>query len=311
MPVVKIPQNINADGLLPLLSLLGSVQSLKGVELDFSELRRVTPAALVGLASHICKWKKAGVKVTVSGTDSCSIFGYLLRMDLFSACGLDQLDTVTRDAAVGKFVPVRPLIVDTDALGSEISSCIAPGGEDFDHPLAPVWDVANYVITETANNVRQHSRGEGFVAAQVTGKDGLVRMALADNGRGILKSFQDAGFPWSQDMSDIDAISKALEPRITSSFSEINAGVGLTLVRGLAHSMRAWMLIVSGKGVFTSAPNGRITRKTLPYEGYYQGTLIGLTFDQDPARNFSELLHKVKLEAGLLRDNQIGIKFTA
>lgn len=196
-------------------------------------------------------------------------------------------------------------------MGSEVASCIAPGGDDYEHRLSHIHSLAFYVITETANNVRQHSRGKGFISSQVTREDGLVRIALADNGRGILRSFQDAGFDWSADMDHTGAILKALEARVSSSMNEINKGVGLTLVLGLTRLMSAWLLIVSGNGVYTLNAKGEGNIRLLPDGGFYRGTLIGLTFAQSAVDDFPDLLHRAKVQAGLLRDNVVKINFTS
>jgi hypothetical protein len=307
--VIRIPPNINADGLFPLLSLLGNVKTPGPIVVDISELRRVTPAALVALAARVNGWKRSGRSVSFFGEADCPISSYLRRMDLFSACGTLGPNGSYSASEAGKFVPVRQIEPDTNKMGDEIASCIAPGGEEYDHPMAHLHSLAFYVFTEVANNVRQHSRGEGFIAAQVTRKDGFVRLALADNGRGILKSFQDAGFEWSEKMNHVDAVSKALEARISSSVSPVNEGVGLTLVTGLALLMKAWLLIVSGDGVFTVNPQGKTRRIDLPEGGFYQGTLMGVSFPQNAVIDFADMLHTAKVKAGLLQDSFVGINF--
>lgn len=107
---VTIPPYINAQGLLPLLSLLGTVDASRQIVVDFSLLRRVTPAALTAIAAHVTRWKREGTEVTFEGLDACPISGYLRRMDLFSACGMEEAEEGSlREAGVGKFVPVRAI----------------------------------------------------------------------------------------------------------------------------------------------------------------------------------------------------------
>jgi hypothetical protein len=134
-------------------------------------------------------------------------------------------------------------------------------------------------------------------------------LALADNGMGILKSFREAGLPWSFDLDDPAAITKALEPRVSSKGSPNNEGVGLTLVAGLSRLTRAWLLIVSGRGVLSIKPDGVVESSLLPEDGCYQGTLITLTFKQDRVRDFAEMLYVAKVEAGLLQTTEIGGRF--
>lgn len=308
--IFKIPSHINSKGLFSLLELLGSAGNEEHMVFDISQLRRVTPAALVAIASRVNGWKRIGRSVEFVGVEECAIAGYLRRMDFFTACQHSEArEAVPSDSNPGKFVPVRLILHDTNSMGAEIASCLAPGGEDYEHPLSSLHSLAHYVFTEVANNVRQHSRGDGCIAAQVTRGDGLVRLALADNGRGILRSFQDAGLRGSDCMTHQAAILKALEAGVSSSFNPINKGVGLTLVKELAVLMRAWLLIVSGTGVFTLNPDGVPKSSALPSHGEFQGTLIGFTFVQDSVVDFDAMLQNAILRAGLLRNSRTGIKF--
>ena len=211
-------------------------------------------------------------------------------------------ENFVRREARGRFVPLRALDHQVDVMGSEMAALVAPGGEDYAHPMASLYDLCWYVLTETANNARQHSGGTGYAAAQVGQLEGLVRLAVADNGRGIRESFVSAGLPWSTAMDDVAAIRKALEPRVSSRGSPTNEGVGLTLVSELARLTQAGLLIVSGRGVLRAGMGRSVHVSYLPDGGYYQGTLVALTFRQDNVRDYAGLLHAAKQAAGLLRN---------
>ena len=297
---LAIPATINADGLLPFLAVLGKPLSpQEEVVLDFSGLRRVTPAGLVALVATVLRWRREHRPVTFQGLAACAITGYLQRMDVFAAGGVDLPENFQRHEASGRFVPVRVIDHRVVEMGNDLATCLAPGGEDYGHAMADLYDLAWYVFTETANNVRQHSRGVGCVAAQVTRTEGLVRLALADNGCGILKSFE--GLAWSAALTDAEAVGKALEPRVSSKGSPTNEGVGLTLVAGLVRRTRGWLMIVSGTGGVRIRSGGEPEAITLPDAARYQGTLVGLTFRQEDVRDYAGLLHEAKVEAGLLQ----------
>lgn len=211
-------------------------------------------------------------------------------------------ESFKRHEGKGRFVPVREIDHRVDEMGSEMALCVAPGGDDWGHHLAGPYDLVWYVLTEMANNVRQHSGGSGFVCAQVGAAEGLVRVAIADNGRGILQSFREAGFAWAADLDDSAAILKALEPRVTSKGTPTNEGVGLTLTAKMAELASAWMLVVSGTGVVRLNPGGtRPLADLLPNGGNYPGTLVAMTFRQERARDFAALLDQAKRASGLLR----------
>jgi hypothetical protein len=307
---ISLPANINATGLLPFLSLISQPADSEEIVIDFSRLRRVTPAGLAALSATVIRWLKSHHRVSFRGLDECSISNYLRRMDLLKVCGFDEEEGFQRHDSTGRFVPVKLVDEHVSEMGSEIAACLAPGGDEWGHPMADLYDLVFYVLTEVANNIRQHSLGLGYASAQVTRFEGLVRVALADNGIGILGSFKNAGSSWSEAMDDTQGILKALEPRVSCKGGEPNEGVGLTLVTALARLTKSWLMIVSGSGVVQILPKfaePQVLR--LPEGGIYPGTIIALTCRQDAAKDFSGLLETAKQEAGLLRPGTIKAKF--
>lgn len=305
---ITIPTTINADGLLPFITRLGQpLAAQETVELDFSGLCRVTPAGLVALVATVLRWRRENRPVIFHGLERCPISGYLQRMDVFKTCGVELPENFQRHEAKGRFVPVRVLDERVEDMGNDLATCLAPGGEDYEHPMAHLYDLAWYVFTETANNVRQHSRGVGCVSAQVNREEGLVRLALADNGCGILKSFE--GFAWAKGMTDAEAIRKALEARVSSKGSPTNEGVGLTLVAGMVRRIKGWLMIVSGSGGLKIRAGGEPETVLLPDGAHYYGTLVGLTFRQQDVHDYALLLHEAKVEAGLLQRPAGVVKF--
>ena len=278
--VITLPAQINATGLLPFLSLVGEARNADEIIVDCAGLRRVTPAGITALTASVIGWRRKHRRVEFRGLRECPILGYLQRMDVLDACGIAMPEGFERHEARGRFVPVTLIDQDVTQLGRDVAGFIAPGGEDYDHPMAGLYDVANYVITEIANNTRQHSAGLGYASAQVTRLEGFVRIALADNGMGILRSLQLVEYPGSNRFTDLEAICKSMEARVSSKIGDPNEGVGLTLVSNLTRLAKGWLMIVSGNGVVT-IPRGREpVTGTLPHNGYYQGTLVAGSFPQ-------------------------------
>ncbi len=301
MHKVTLPAYIHAEGLPSFLGLIGQSISDKDIVVDFGPLRRVSPAGMVSLVATVKRWQREGHRVFFDNMEACAITGYLQRMDLFNTCGLKLPEKFVRHESAGRFVPVRKLEYPVENLGNEMAACVAPGGDDLGHPMESLYDLTWYVLTEVANNTRQHSGGLGFASAQVISSTGLVRIAIADNGKGILQSFRDAGFGWARNLDDAGAINRALEPFVSSKGSPTNEGVGLTLVAGLARQTKAWLLIVSGKARLTMGNNGNIRSEALPNGAEYKGTLLAMTIPQKTVKDFAALLTVAKSEAGLLR----------
>lgn len=91
-----------------------------------------------------------------------------------------------------------------------------------------------------------------------------MRIAIADNGVGIRESFRRAGLEWSSGMDDSEAILKAFEPRVSSSTSPSNKGVGLMLVSQLAALTGGWLAVVSGSGTVRITAGGAPEAGALP-----------------------------------------------
>lgn len=306
---IVLPAQINARGLLEFLAIIGQPITEDLIVLDFSRLQRIYPAGITALVAIIKHWERRGHRVLYEGLQQCSITAYLQRLDVLTVCGVDVPEKFRRFESTAKFVPVQEISVDVTGLGNAMALCVAPGGEDVDQPLSGLYDLVWYVVTEMANNVRQHSGGTGFASAQVMRAEGFVRLALADNGKGILKSFQDVGLPWSRDMSDEAAIAKAIEPRVSSKGSPTNEGVGLTLVTEMTRQTKSWLLIVSGRGVLTLNRNGYVECRKLDRGAYYPGTLVAVTFLPTVVQDFAALLTAAKVEAGLLHRHNPTARF--
>lgn len=309
MAEISLTQRIDGAQFLPFLAALSGVGSASEITIDFQYLRRVSPAALAALVATVVRWRREKRRLNFHNLNDCVIKGYLQRMDALNLCGVELPENFSRRDERGRFVPVRLIEQDVDKLGGDVASCLAPGGEDLEHRMAGLYDFSSYVLTETANNARQHSRGLGYASAQVMRQEGMVRIAIADNGRGILKSFQEAELDWSFDMDDVRAIKKALEPKVSSRGRPANEGVGMTVVSALTRLAKGWMSIISGRGVVRMANGGEIICDYLPGDAYYKGTLVSLAFKQAAAADYHGLLQAAKTQAGLLPSRRFRAKF--
>jgi hypothetical protein len=293
--VLSIPKYINADGLIPFLGQLATHSDAAELLVDFTGLQRVSLAGLAALAAFMARRARNRLVTNVLGLESCRIREYLRRMNLLRLCGWEQGDeSFERHDPQGRFVPLEPITHRVDDLGDQIAACIAPGGEDYENPNAGLYDAAWYLVTEMANNVQQHSRGMGFVAAQTTPSDGFVRIAIADGGCGIPASLADAGFQWARDLPDEDVIEQALVARVSSKGQPSNEGVGLTLSARIVDLMGGHMLIASGAGTVIRSNHSVLKKEHLAAGNRYPGTLVAISFRRSEAADFEYKLHKAK-----------------
>ncbi|MDX2080629.1 MAG: ATP-binding protein [Terrimicrobiaceae bacterium] len=300
MPRLALPSRVTGIHLVSLFAHAQESDDRSPIEIDFSHLEHVTPVFLAAVPATIERWKAGGRPVVLSGLEACKITSYLQRMDFLDRCGVHRAEDFQRRSASGRFVPVRPVEQPVEELAKEVAACFAPGGEDFEHANAGFFDFLVYAVTEMGNNILQHSCGRGFAAVQSSRADGMVRLALADNGCGILKSFQRVELPWSMGMSHEAAILKAMEPRVSCKSGEPNEGVGLTILAHVVSQMKGWLMVASGSGMVQVTPRCEKEAMALPEGGSYEGTLVALTVRRSSAAQFGEYLHNAKIDKGLL-----------
>ncbi|MCW0221020.1 MAG: ATP-binding protein [Prosthecobacter sp.] len=298
-----LPRALKSHLFIDFLSSAEEMRDCDLIEVDFKHLMLITPGPLAALTAIVNGWVQQGKTVHFNNLHVCPISGYLQRMDFLKMCGLHLDEKFERRDSKGRFVPVQKVDHPVDKLGDEMAECLAPGGSEHGHAMADLWDFAWYVMTETGNNVRQHSLGTGYATAQVTLADSMVKLAIADNGKGILKTFQDAELEWSFDMSDEEAIVKALQPRVSSKFGPNNEGVGLTLVSNFIQLTGGWLGVLSGTGLASVKKGGSIQSLTLPHGAKYTGTLIAIAVGKENIGEYAKLLIDAKIKAGLLEKN--------
>lgn len=194
----------------------------------------------------------------------------------------------------GRFIPLEEIGYPVDRIGTAFAEIIAPGGEDYEHRNAGLYATAWYLITEMANNVRQHSGGRGFIAAQTTLRDGFIRIAIGDCGRGIPSSLKEAGYSWAQDLPDEDIIAQALVARVSCKGSPTNEGVGLTLSSRLIDAMGGHLLIASASGLHIRLKGQEPKFRPLGGGSRFPGTLITMSFRRSAAADFDQMFNKLK-----------------
>lgn len=290
-----IPRFIKANGLIPFLEQLASCADADRLDLDFTHLESVSPAGLVALTAFVAHRRRRGLPTDFIGFDHCRIASYLRRMNLPQQCGISVADD-GRNAhdPRGRFLPLEEVDHPVEKLGTAFAEIIAPGGDDYGHPNSGLFDTAWYLITEMANNVRQHSGGRGFIAAQPKIADGFIRIAIGDCGCGIPRSLRDAGMASVQEVADEDAIERALEARISCKGSPTNEGVGLTFSARLIEMMGGHLLIASGAGLHMRVQGLEPKKQSFPAGTRFPGTLIAMTFRRSAAGDFDKILAKAK-----------------
>jgi hypothetical protein len=133
-----------------------------------------------------------------------------------------------------------------------------------------IFSGLEWSINEITDNVLNHAESKfgGLIQASTFPKDQTIAFAVADSGRGILKSMQE-GFPDLR--TELDAIGEAIKAGVTRN-PKIGQG------NGLAGSLR--VTTFTGGSFDITSGNGRLTvtieetvRKPLRYSSY-RGTIV-------------------------------------
>jgi len=175
--------------------------------------------------------------------------------------------------------------------------------DNFSHPLG-------YVLRELLSNSLTHARKEGhttsrvWVAAQYFEPKGMVRVAVVDNGCGILSTLSNS--PALPERTHVSAIETALKPYVTCNpdiglpGGTSNQGVGLTTSARVARATRGGITVVSGDGVVEQT--GKSSRSlAMPEGSFWGGTAVLLQCRRAalPTVNIPTLLPPVRPTPGI------------
>lgn len=164
------------------------------MELNLARVKFWVPGATAALLAAVRRWQESEVPVTFAGIEECEALCYFQRMDVVTLLGIELPEHFHRHSGTSRFVEVKEIgasvMTYTDALPDEIARCIVPNPEHVDARM-----LATYIMGEIINNCRQHSRGPGFVSAQVYPQKGEVRIGVADAGIGLRESFRRTRSP--------------------------------------------------------------------------------------------------------------------
>lgn len=314
--VVRLPSTVFDDSIGALIVQLIEAEKKpsSNLVLDFQDVQFYVPVALAFLLSTVMRWKSAGRQVEFVHLEACPCLSYLQRMDFFALSKVALPENFQRHDPSGRFVALYP--VDNDARGkvdkicSQLAGCIFPELAESDNPeITGPYDMLEYAASELINNVIQHSKATGYVAAQVYQKSGFVRLAVVDAGIGIRGSFEENKPEfWDDKMSHLDAIRTALQPKVSSKThlpvawgSPVNAGVGLSMLKEVARHADGLFTVISGDGFYQ---HNHHENRTLPSEltltRYCPGTVCALQISKQKLGNLQQILQDAKKGIGLL-----------
>ncbi len=295
------------------------VDSAGTIACDAAELQFVDPVGLCLLAATCHRLATQGKRLRLENV-SPAIAGYLARMDLFKACGIEYKENFTRHDRQTDLVEicVADKAAEGDLLANKIVTALVGATPGYDphaasdemtgyQPQDYLYKPLHYLFSELLENALTHAKRAGYrdarawVAAQYyPGKD-RIRLAVVDNGCGLLRSLER--HPSLPEKSHKAAIRLAFEPRVTCNpdleirpNETVNQGIGLTVIREIVAQGRGVMRLVSGDTLLEMA-GGR--EKTCPATPW-QGMVLALDFKRDLLRqvNVGQIIHELRGKPG-------------
>jgi len=302
--VIHIPKRIDEDQLPRLLALLNGGDDPASLEINISNVRFLTPAAIVAILARYNRWRREGKSLALTGSESCEALGYLQRIDFLTHLGIHIPEDFIRRNPSGRFMPVQTLNFaegNVDRIASEIARCTLPDAT----PEDDVFRLLQYAAGELLSNAKYHSGGQAFVCAQFFPTRNLVRIAVADDGTGIRETFMNTAR--ESDASTPDAaIRLALQPHVSSALLRPNPnpyggrdhrGVGLTITRNLAIQSDGQLSIVSENGWFDELQGRERPLRGLPV--FFPGTLVAFSINRDKIADYSAMHEEALSQIGM------------
>lgn len=250
--------------------------------LDASQLEFIDPLGLTTLGS-LLEPRIGSTRVEMPWLP-LRLASYMDRMNFFERCPVlcVEVPEMGRADARDRLVELRQVTkeAESDQAAHDLARAIAgeltladelappdeqSGFNEFDRYCHPL----QYSLSELLLNSLTHARREGrwdasvWVAAQYYPKVGKVRVAIVDNGCGMLAPLRN--HPKLGEKTHCAAILAALSPRVSCNrelelalYGEsANEGVGLTTTSRIAKAAKGHLLIMSGDGVHFTMGNGR------------------------------------------------------
>ncbi len=301
---IPLPPRVFEDQLPHLLRSLAVGDGHEEVSIDISEVKFLTPAAIVAVLARCHGWMARGGRIFLRGAHECENLRYLQRIDFLRHLGIDMEEDFHRHPTADRFVPIQALTFargNVDVISSEITRCVLPNSE----PSDDVYGMMQYATGELLSNAKYHSGGKAFVCAQVFPQRNLVRIAVADDGQGIRGSFVNTTREADAATPD-DAIRLALQPGVSSANlrpvpqpygGRSHRGVGLTITRILAAQALGELTISTESGWFRERHGQELPPQSPGVS--FPGTLVAVSLHRDHIADYAAMHATAMAEIGM------------
>ena len=290
------PFGLQQRGVERLIRLLGPLLTLNDealITVDLGRLVYMSPAALALFTAALKRVADLGF--LAEGSEllpprSPGVRNYLLRMHAIDLVAGDDFGSQLKKRPPTGFQPLLHFKDQQDypVAASQLTEFLVEQATTDRLARASL----RITLDEIAENVVHHADTPvgGFAAAQRWTRSNEVEIAVVDLGVGVRASLRKN--PQHADVvSDVDAIARALQPRVTST-PERNAGIGLFITKLLLEANGGLLVVRSGYGLVQSGA----TQATSLEENVLPGTLVVLRARTDRPLDINSVYEHLELE---------------
>lgn len=257
------------------------------ITLDMSDLSFVTPTGLATLTAAMVYIARSGcLEQSHVVRPKAQVDGYLTRMGFYESLQLSAKYPWSKRDSTGRFREV--IEVTSEEMGREVTNDLVAILQQQATLSQQTVGAVSYTLSELIDNVFHHAQSpvNAIVCAQTYPAFQRIELAIVDCGRGIRLSLQDNIALRGRFTTAAEAISLAVQPKITGNPAR-NAGEGLFFLTELMKQYKGGMRIYSEDGLFRIT-KGQVTLcSDMPY---WQGTIVSLRlgFDVDLVPVFNQ-----------------------
>lgn len=296
------PQSITQSNRSPFLRLRAETSEVYNshINCDCRRLEFVDPLGLCLLKHWFVELQDRGVTIKLLDLP-LSMESFLRRMDLFAGIDcvefIDRCSGNTRNDLSGQLIELQTLTSPTEigAVATRIAATIVHGMNVTNTPDPEGMHVSEaekleqtleYVFSEILLNALDHGRKRNYnhahtnIAAQYYRGPDLLKVAIVDNGCGLLETLQ-AHPEMGGEITDSKAISIALKPRVSCNrdaelgLDTRNQGIGLTISTKITFQAGGNCGIFTGSNWQSFFASGKVVPVEIPY---WRGTGIAFSF---------------------------------
>lgn len=322
MTTLVFPNNCNEENIFKFCAELQAQHGVEKITIDFSNMGRIEPFAMIYLAKLINDFKRLDRDISIECRGH-SNKQYPANMGFFKAFGLQHGKSPEQGIRdTDNFIPFT--ILDMQTIKDEAAQQYTVGQEIIEKRALHLAEVLsrqektdlvealNYSIREIIRNVYEHSSSiKVAYCAQYWPTYHKVEIAIADNGIGLRESLSKN--PFIDAKSDSEAIQLALMPAISSknykgrkvnaSDPWHNSGYGLYMSSRIC-SLGGSFLVCSGNHAIKLNEEGK-THYELDH--ICKGTVIRMVLDTNKLTELSTMLGQFREEGYKIARDMGGI----